>query len=55
MAMDDGELSPEFTNDRLHLTPAGYDAWRAELEPALERLNDAPPMSRPISIIRDAG
>lgn len=54
MALDDGELSPEFTNDRLHLTEAGYRAWLGELEPALERLRDAPPMSRPISIIRDA-
>jgi lysophospholipase L1-like esterase len=54
MALDDGELSPEFTNDRLHLTEAGYQAWLGELEPALERLRDAPPMSRPISIIRDA-
>jgi lysophospholipase L1-like esterase len=54
LAMDDGELSPEFTNDRLHLTEAGYQAWLGELQPALERLKDAPPMSRPISIIRDA-
>jgi lysophospholipase L1-like esterase len=53
MALDDGELSPEFTNDRLHLTEAGYQAWLSELHPALERLKDAPPMSRPISIIRD--
>jgi lysophospholipase L1-like esterase len=53
MALDDGELSPEFTNDRLHLTEAGYQAWLGELQPALERLKDAPPMSRPISIIRD--
>ncbi|NEM90398.1 GDSL-type esterase/lipase family protein [Galbitalea soli] len=54
LAMDDGELSPEYTNDRLHLTEAGYQAWLAELRPAFERLHDAPPMSRPISIIRDA-
>jgi N-acetylglucosamine-6-sulfatase len=53
MALEDGELSPEFTNDRLHLTEAGYQAWLGELEPALERLRDAPPMSRPISIIHD--
>jgi len=54
MATEDGELKPEFTTDRLHLTPEGYEAWLAELRPALERLRDAPPMSRPISIIRDA-
>jgi lysophospholipase L1-like esterase len=53
MATEDGELKPEYTTDRLHLTPEGYEAWLAELRPALERLADAPPMSRPISIIRD--
>ena len=53
MATDEGELRPEFTTDRLHLTSAGYEAWLGELRPALERLHDAPPMSRPISIIRD--
>jgi lysophospholipase L1-like esterase len=53
LAMDDGELSTEFTEDRLHLTEAGYQAWLGELRPALERLSDAPPMSRPINIIRD--
>src|ERR1700712_698378 len=54
MATEEGELRPEFTTDRLHLTPEGYQAWLGELRPALERLADAPPMSRPISIIRDA-
>src|ERR1700710_2611199 len=53
MATDEGELRPEFTTDRLHLTPEGYEAGLGELRPALERLHDAPPMSRPISIIRD--
>ena len=53
MATDDGELRSEFTTDRLHLTAEGYEAWLSELRPALERLADAPPMSRPISIIRD--
>ena len=55
MATEDGELKPEYTTDRLHLTPEGYEAWLSELRPALERLQDAPPMSRPISIIHDAG
>jgi lysophospholipase L1-like esterase len=54
MATEDGELKPEFTTDRLHLTGAGYEAWLNELRPALDRLKDAPPMSRPISIIRDS-
>ena len=53
LAGDGDEIAPEFSDDKLHLTPAGYEAWLAELRPALERLDDAPPMSRPISIIRD--
>jgi hypothetical protein len=46
----DGELNPEFSDDRLHLTAAGYDAWLSELRPALDRVNDLPPMSRPIRL-----
>ncbi|MGT2424705.1 GDSL-type esterase/lipase family protein [Amnibacterium kyonggiense] len=30
-AEEDGELRPELTNDRLHLTDAGYAAWVQEL------------------------
>jgi len=52
MALDDGEIRPEYSEDRLHLSPAGYEAWLAELRPALERLRDEPPMSRPIQVIR---
>lgn len=52
LALEDGEIDPEFSTDRVHLTPAGYQAWLSELHPALERLEDAPPMSRPINIIR---
>ena len=52
LAMDDGELSPEYTNDRLHLSEAGYEAWLTELRPALDRLREAPPMTQPITIIR---
>ena len=33
---------------------AGYGAWLDELHPALERLDGAPPMSRPITIIRES-
>lgn len=46
------EISSEYSDDKLHLTDAGYEAWLSELRPALERLDDAPPMSRPITIIR---
>jgi lysophospholipase L1-like esterase len=52
LAMDDGELSAEYTNDRLHLNEAGYEAWLGELRPALGRLREAPPMTAPIRIIR---
>lgn len=53
LALEDGEIDPRFSDDRLHLSPAGYEAWLNELRPALERLDDAPPMSRPISIVRE--
>lgn len=52
LALPDGEIDPRFSDDRLHLTAEGYQAWLAELRPALERLDDAPPMSRPITVIR---
>jgi lysophospholipase L1-like esterase len=52
-ALEDGEIDPRFSEDRLHLTAAGYEAWLAELKPAIERLEDAPPMSRPIQAIRE--
>ena len=54
-ALDDGEIDPELSDDRLHLNAQGYEQWLSELRPGLERLDDAPPMSRPISIIRDSG
>jgi lysophospholipase L1-like esterase len=50
MADADGELNAEYSDDRLHLTPEGYEAWLSELRPALERVNDLPPMSRPIRL-----
>lgn len=53
-ALEDGELDPELSGDRLHLNEKGYERWLGELRPGLERLDDAPPMSRPISIIREA-
>jgi lysophospholipase L1-like esterase len=50
MADADGELNADYSEDRLHLTQAGYEAWLSELRPALERVNDLPPMSRPIRL-----
>lgn len=50
LAGENGAIRPEYSDDNLHLTAAGYEAWLAELRPALERLRDEPPMSRPIRI-----
>ena len=55
LALEDGELDPALSDDRLHLNDAGYERWLGELRPGLERLDDAPPMSRPITIIRNQG
>jgi lysophospholipase L1-like esterase len=52
MALEDGELNPAYSDDRLHLTEAGYEAWLSELRPALERLRDLPPMTSPIRAIK---
>jgi lysophospholipase L1-like esterase len=52
LALADGGLNPAYTDDGLHLNDAGYAAWLGELRPALERLEDAAPMSRPIQAIR---
>lgn len=54
LADSDGGLSPEFAEDFTHLNDEGYAAWVAELLPALERMDDAPPMSRPITVIGQA-
>lgn len=35
LAEEDGELRPEFSEDRLHLNDAGYAAWVERLRPAL--------------------
>uniref|UniRef100_A0A942T1A5 SGNH hydrolase-type esterase domain-containing protein n=1 Tax=Neobacillus citreus TaxID=2833578 RepID=A0A942T1A5_9BACI len=51
-ALADGDhLDERFTEDGLHLTEDGYRAYAAELLPALERVRDLPPMSRPIQAI----
>jgi len=52
LAGEDDAIDPEYSADKLHLTEAGYQAWLSELRPALDRLDDAPPMSSSIPIIR---
>lgn len=54
LSLPDGSLNPDLGADSVHLNDDGYRLWREELEPALERLEDSPPMSRPISIVRGA-
>lgn len=51
-AREDGEIDPQFSDDRLRLNERGYEAWLSELRPAIDRLDDAPPMSGAISIVR---
>ena len=51
MGLENGELNPAFSDDRLHLNDAGYEAWLSELRPALVRLRDLPPMTSPIRAI----
>jgi len=50
LALPDGELSPDLTNDRLHLNAEGYEAWMSELRPALEMLFERPPSTTSIPI-----
>jgi lysophospholipase L1-like esterase len=50
-ALADGDhLDERYTDDGLHLDEDGYRAYVAELLPALERVRELPPMSRPISL-----
>ncbi|WIB27937.1 GDSL-type esterase/lipase family protein [Curtobacterium sp. MCSS17_015] len=50
-ALADGDhLDARFTEDGLHLNEDGYRAYVAELVPAIERVRELPPMSRPISL-----
>ena len=51
LALEDYSIDPRFSDDALHLNSDGYQAWLAELLPALERLRERPPMTSPIRII----
>lgn len=51
LSREDGSIDPRFSDDSLHLNAEGYQAWLAELLPALERLREQPPMTSPIRII----
>ncbi|MEJ3403321.1 GDSL-type esterase/lipase family protein [Rathayibacter sp. YIM 133350] len=51
LADEDGQLREDLGEDRLHLNAAGYEAWVAELKPALETLFSTPPTTRSIPIV----
>jgi lysophospholipase L1-like esterase len=50
LALEDGELNPAYTDDRLHLNAEGYRVWLGELLPGLERARQLPPSSRAIQL-----
>ncbi|MGO7983965.1 hypothetical protein ACC691_39690 [Rhizobium johnstonii] len=45
-------LRADYSDDGLHLLDAGYDAWLAELQPAIEQLFATPPTTRAIPIVQ---
>lgn len=51
LADDHDQLAPGLSDDGVHLNALGYEAWLSDLRPALERLDEAPPMTRPITVI----
>jgi lysophospholipase L1-like esterase len=50
LADEDGEISARNSDDRLRLTPAGYEAWLGELRPAIDELFSRPPATSSIPI-----
>ncbi|TDW29097.1 GDSL-type esterase/lipase family protein [Cryobacterium psychrophilum] len=52
LAQSDGVIDPRFSEDYLHLTEAGYEAWVSELKPGLEMLFEQPTSTTSIPIQR---
>jgi lysophospholipase L1-like esterase len=50
LARPDGELDQAYSEDRLHLTDAGYQAWIAVLKPAVEDIFERPPVTSAIPV-----
>jgi lysophospholipase L1-like esterase len=50
LAQPDGELDQAYSEDRLHLTDAGYKAWIAILKPAVEDIFERPPVTSTIPV-----
>ena len=49
-AQPDGAIDPALSDDVLHLTPEGYQAWLADLRPGLEILFERSPSTSSIPI-----
>lgn len=47
---EDDAMNPHYSDDRHHLNADGYEAWLAELKPALESLFSRPPTSRSVPL-----
>ncbi|AMB58115.1 GDSL-type esterase/lipase family protein [Microterricola viridarii] len=54
LADERGALSPEHSEDGLHLTPAGYERWLDALRPAIDHLFTVPTVTSPIDLQTDA-
>jgi len=50
LADDNNELDPAFSEDHLHLSDAGYEAWVNALKPAIQNLFEHPPVTSAIPI-----
>ncbi|WP_100345213.1 GDSL-type esterase/lipase family protein [Compostimonas suwonensis] len=48
LSSDGTAIDSVFSDDELHLTDAGYEAWLAALRPAIDALDALPPITRPI-------
>jgi len=53
LALADGSIDPQFSDDSVHLNERGYEVWVSELRGAFEKLHDVPPSSRPILLPRE--
>lgn len=47
----DDEMNPIYSDDRLSLNDTGYEVWLEALRPALETLQNQPPITRSIPVI----
>ncbi len=50
LADESGRVQGTYSDDSLHLTARGYEAWLSELHPALEKLFEVPTLTTPLDI-----